>query len=119
MQKSTVDSQPGNSSVAEGASQVLSREGADQLAAFLKAIADPTRLQLISLIEASVNLEACVCNLTEPLGLTQPTVSHHLRILTDAGIIRREKRGTWAWYSIEDETWDRLAPVMRGIIVAH
>ncbi|MFJ5879795.1 ArsR/SmtB family transcription factor [Kitasatospora cineracea] len=79
---------------------VLAREDAERIAGLLKAIADPTRLQLLSMIRAAPEGEACVCDLTEPLGLRQPTVSHHLKVLTDAGILRREKRATWVWYSM-------------------
>lgn len=79
---------------------VLSREQAENVARVLKAVADPTRIQLLSMIEGSENGEACVCDLTEPLGLTQPTISHHLKIMVEAGILAREKRGVWAWYSV-------------------
>ena len=85
------------------------RPQAEQLATLLKAIADPTRLQLISYINASNNSEACVCNLTEPLALSQPTVSHHLKVLAEAGLIEREKRGTWVWYSVNQDRWQQLA----------
>lgn len=93
----------------EGLAAPIERPQAEQLATLLKAIADPTRLQLISLINASNNAEACVCNLTEPLALTQPTVSHHLKVLTDAGLIEREKRGTWVWYTVNQERWKQLS----------
>ncbi|WP_261571093.1 ArsR/SmtB family transcription factor [Frankia gtarii] len=76
----------------------LSAEGAEQLAGVLKAIAVPARLRLLSMIYARDGGEACVCELTEPLGLTQPTVSHHLKVLVDAGLISRDKRGVWAYY---------------------
>lgn len=95
-------------------SATLTRAHAEQLAKLLKAIADPTRLQLVSFIQSSNDAEACVCNLTEPLGLSQPTISHHLKVLTDAGIIIREKRGTWAWYSVNQERWQQLAPLLRN-----
>ena len=78
----------------------LDAEEADRLASALKVIADPTRLRLLSLIQSQPGNEACVCNLTEPLGLTQPTVSHHLRVLLDAGLVEREQRGSWAYFRI-------------------
>lgn len=78
----------------------LDAEGAARLAMSLKAIADPTRLRLLSLIHAQPEHEACVCNLTEPLGLTQPTVSHHLKVLREAGLVERDQRGSWAYYRI-------------------
>ena len=93
----------------DGLTMALARADAEQLATLLKAIADPTRLQLIGLINASTNSEACACNLTEPLGLSQPTVSHHLKVLSEAGLIDREKRGTWAWYRINQDRWQQIA----------
>ena len=82
------------------ASTALDPEGAAALAVRFKALGDPNRLALLSLVAAGENAEACVCDMTEPLGLGQPTVSHHLRILTEAGFLTREKRGTWAYYSM-------------------
>ena len=79
---------------------VISAGNAASLARSLKALADPARLQLVSMIAAHEDGEACVCDLTEPLGLSQPTVSHHLRILTEAGFLSRSKRGTWAYYRL-------------------
>jgi ArsR family transcriptional regulator, arsenate/arsenite/antimonite-responsive transcriptional repressor len=73
---------------------------ADALADALKVIADPARLRLLSLIQAQPTGEACVCHLTEPLGLTQPTVSHHLKVLLNAGLVEREQRGSWAYFRI-------------------
>ena len=78
----------------------ISAAGAEDLARRLKAIADPTRLRLLSIIAAHADGEACVCDLTDPVELSQPTVSHHLKVLTDAGYLTREKRGTWAYYSV-------------------
>ena len=69
----------------------------------LKAIADPARLRLLSLIQAQPDHEACVCHLTEPLGLSQPTVSHHLKVLLQAGLVEREQRGSWAYFRIREE----------------
>jgi ArsR family transcriptional regulator len=71
---------------------------AAELAAVLKALADPARLRLLSVIQAADGGEACQCDLTAPVGLTQPTVSHHLKVLLDAGLVTREKRGAWAYY---------------------
>lgn len=78
----------------------LDPEGAAELAVGFKALADPNRLTLLTLIAADAAGEACVCDLTEPLGLGQPTVSHHLKVLVDAGFLTREKRGTWSYYSV-------------------
>ena len=66
-------------------------------------LADPARLRIISLIQAQPAGEACVCHLTDPLGLTQPTVSHHLKVLLQAGLVEREKRGSWAYFRIREE----------------
>ncbi len=78
----------------------------------LKALADPTRLRLVSMVAAHEGGEACVCELTEPLGLTQPTVSHHLKILVDAGILSRDKRGVWAYYALVPSALDALCAVL-------
>lgn len=74
----------------------LGADAADDLAATLKAIADPARLRILSVLGARG--EVCVCDLTDPLGLSQPTVSHHMRVLHDAGIVERERRGKWVYY---------------------
>ena len=81
----------------------LARADAEQLAGALKAIADPARLRLLSLIQAQPGNEACVCHLTEPLGLSQPTVSHHLKVLLQAGLVEREQRGSWAYFRVREE----------------
>jgi len=85
---------------------------AADLARLLKALADPTRLRLVSMVAAHEGGEACVCELTGPLGLTQPTVSHHLKILVDAGIFTRDKRGVWAYYAVVPSVMDALAAVL-------
>jgi ArsR family transcriptional regulator len=78
----------------------LDSRSAANLAGALKVLADPTRLRLISLIQSQPSNEACVCHLTEPLGLTQPTVSHHLKVLLEAGLVEREQRGSWAYFRV-------------------
>jgi ArsR family transcriptional regulator len=90
----------------------LSAAGATDLARTLKAVADPARLRLLSMIAAHDGGEACVCDLTEPLGLTQPTVSHHLKILVDAGLLTREKRGIWAYFTLVPGALNSLADVL-------
>jgi ArsR family transcriptional regulator len=90
----------------------LARDEASDLAVLFKALADPARLQLLALIKASPDGESCVCDLTEPLGLSQPTVSHHLKILVDAGLLAREKRGTWAWFSVVPERMAEIAAIL-------
>ncbi|MGH3736936.1 MAG: ArsR/SmtB family transcription factor [Micromonosporaceae bacterium] len=90
----------------------MSRNDAEKLANVLKALADPTRLRLLSLVQSSPRAEACVCELTEPLGISQPTVSHHLRILSEAGLLQREKRGVWAYYRLVPHTLVRVADLL-------
>ena len=86
----------------------LAADDAERLAAALKAIADPARLRLLSLIQAQPDHEACVCHLTEPLGLSQPTVSHHLKVLADAGLLERERRANWIYYRLRLERLEQL-----------
>ena len=90
---------------------ITASQAAD-LARKLKALADPTRLRLVSMVAAHEGGEACVCDLTEPLGLTQPTISHHLRILVEAGIFTRDKRGVWAYYALVPAALDALSAVL-------
>jgi len=92
--------------------QPITASQATSLARLLKALADPTRLRLVSMVAAHEGGEACVCELTEPLGLTQPTISHHLKILVDAGIFTRDKRGVWAYYALVPAALDALAAVL-------
>jgi ArsR family transcriptional regulator, arsenate/arsenite/antimonite-responsive transcriptional repressor len=78
--------------------QPLSEEQADLIAPLLKALADPVRLRLMSLIACHAGGEACVCDLNDTFDLSQPTISHHLKVLHDAGLVDRDKRGVWAYY---------------------
>lgn len=78
----------------------LGEDDAHALASAFKAIADPGRLRLLSFIAGQPDAEACVCHLVEPLGLSQPTVSHHLKVLADAGVLERGRRGTWMFYRL-------------------
>ena len=87
---------------------VLDEDQATELAALLKVLADPARLRLLSLVAAAEAGEACACDLVEPVGRSQPTVSHHLSVLVDAGLLTREQRGKWAWYRVVPE---RLAVI--------
>jgi ArsR family transcriptional regulator len=81
----------------------LAADDAEDVAAALRVLADPARLRLLSLIQARPDGEACVCNLVDPLGLSQPTVSHHLKVLTQAGLLERDQRGRWAYYRVNPE----------------
>jgi ArsR family transcriptional regulator len=82
----------------------ITESEAVQAAHVFKALADPARVRLLSMIATAGPEGACVCELVPPLELAQPTVSHHLRILQDAGLVSRERRGTWAYYRIQSET---------------
>ena len=90
----------------------LTAAQAEGLSLVMKALADPTRLRLVSMVAAHDGGEACVCDLTGPLGLTQPTISHHLTILVDAGIFTRDKRGKWAFYALVPAALDTLAAIL-------
>nr|WP_245530284.1 metalloregulator ArsR/SmtB family transcription factor [Cellulomonas flavigena] len=88
-------------------------ETARELARTFKALGDPARVQLLSLVAAHQDGEACVCDLTGPVGLAQPTVSHHLKVLVDAGLLTREQRGRWAYYSLAPGSLDHVAHGLR------
>lgn len=89
--------------------------GADDarlLAHMLKALSDPSRVRMLSMIAAHPDGEACVCELTELVGLSQPTVSHHMKQLVDAGLVTREQRGRWAYYAVVPATLSMLSAVL-------
>src|ERR671922_673016 len=87
---------------------VLSDEEADATARLFKALGDPARVRIVNVLATS-DQPVCVCELVEPLGLTQPTVSHHVKRLTDAGLLEREQHGKWAYYSLRPEAAERLS----------
>lgn len=90
----------------------LSEAQAEQVAPLLKALADPVRLRLMSLIASHPGGEACVCDLTAAFDLTQPTISHHLKVLHDAGLIDRDKRSVWVWYRARPEALASLSTLI-------
>lgn len=92
--------------------EALEAAAAETLAARFKALADPNRLRILSIVSSSPEAETCVCDLSEPLGLGQPTVSHHLKIMVEAGLLNREKRGVWAYYSLVPGALDSLAATL-------
>jgi ArsR family transcriptional regulator len=92
---------------------VLDVATAERLARVFKALGDPTRVRLLSMIAAAEGGEACICDLTEPVTLSQPTVSHHMKILADAQLITREQRGKWAYYRIVEGTLRAVADAIR------
>ena len=93
----------------------LSAEDARQKALVFKALSDPNRLRLLSIVKADESGASCVCDLTQPLDLGQPTVSHHLKILVEAGLLHREKRGTWAYYSLVPGALERAAGLLTAL----
>lgn len=92
----------------------LAPEDAESLARVFKALGDPTRVMLLSLISGSDGGEACICDLTEPVGLSQGTVSHHMKVLADAGLVIREQRGRWAYFSLNGESLGAAADALRS-----
>jgi ArsR family transcriptional regulator len=90
----------------------LDEDAAEELAGAFKVLADPARLRLLSLIAAAG--EVCACELVEPLGRSQPTVSHHLKVLHEAGLLDREKRGSWVWYRVVPERMAVLRDALAG-----
>jgi ArsR family transcriptional regulator len=93
---------------------VLDDDAAERLARLFRALADRHRVRLLSMIAAADSGEACICDLTEPLGLSQPTVSHHMKQLTEAGLVTREQRGKWAYYRVVPEALLALSDTLRA-----
>src|SRR5260370_42648742 len=93
-------------------SEPLSREQAERVAPLLKALADPVRLRLMSLVASHAGGEACVCDLTGAFELSQPTISHHLKVLHEAGLLARGKRGVWVYYRARTEAMARLGTLI-------
>ncbi|UUW88718.1 ArsR/SmtB family transcription factor [Pimelobacter simplex] len=94
---------------------VVSDEAAETLARMFKALGDPKRVKLLSLIAASEDGEACICDMTEPVGLSQPTVSHHMKLLVEAGLATREQRGKWAYYRVAPDVLRSLSTALEPI----
>lgn len=90
----------------------LSEDQADGLALTFKALADPVRLRLVSMVAAHPGGEACVCDLTPAFDLSQPTISHHLRVLREANLLECERRGTWVYYRVVPAARARLATLL-------
>lgn len=93
-------------------SEPVSAAEAEAVANALKALADPARVRIMSIVSSHVDGEACVCDLQDALGLSQPTVSHHLKVLVEAGFLKRSKRGTWAFYSLVPTALDGIATAL-------
>ncbi len=95
--------------------QPLSEGAATQIAPLLKALADPVRLRLMSLVAAHADQEACVCDLNDAFDLSQPTISHHLKVLHEAGLLERSKRGVWVYYRVHTEALAALGALLGGV----
>jgi len=91
----------------------LSKGDAEELASIFKALSDPVRLRVLSFIAAQPEGESCVCHVIGPVGVSQPTVSHHLKLLHDAGLLEREKRGAWVYYRVVP---DRLEAIRAALV---
>lgn len=93
----------------------LSAATADRIAPLLKALADPVRLRLLSLVASHADGEACVCDLNDAFDLSQPTISHHLKVLHDAGLLHREKRGVWVYYRVRPEAMQAFLTLFAAV----
>ena len=93
----------------------LSADAAERVAPLLKAVADPVRLRLLSLVASHVDGEACVCDLNDAFDLSQPTISHHLKVLHDVGLLDRSKRGVWVYYRIRTDALADVAKLLGGV----
>jgi ArsR family transcriptional regulator len=93
----------------------MSAQQAEQVAPLLKALADPVRLRLLSLVAACADQEACVCDLNDAFDLSQPTISHHLKVLHEAGLLDRDKRGVWVYYRVNAEALNGISAFLGGV----
>jgi len=93
----------------------ISTEQADRIAPLLKAIADPVRLRLLSLVASHAEGEACVCDLNDAFELSQPTISHHLKVLHEVGLLDRSKRGVWVYYRVRSDALSDLGKLLGGV----
>jgi ArsR family transcriptional regulator, arsenate/arsenite/antimonite-responsive transcriptional repressor len=100
------------------AARPLSEERAEQVAPLLKALAEPVRLRLMSLVASHAGGEACVCDLNDAFDLSQPTISHHLKVLYEAGLLDREKRGVWVYYRARTEALASLGALIGSPVTA-
>ena len=95
--------------------QPIGADEAARIAPLLKALADPVRLRLLSLVASYAEQEACVCDLNDAFDLSQPTISHHLKLLHQAGLLDREKRGVWVYYRVNSGALGDLAALLGGV----
>ena len=99
-------------------SEPLTMQQAEQVAPLLKALADPVRLRLLSLVASHEGGEACICDLNAAFELSQPTISHHMKVLHEAGLVDRDKRGVWVYYQIRPQALASLAALIGCVPVA-
>src|ERR1700722_7073119 len=92
----------------------LRADEAERLALGFTAIADPVRLRVLSMLAAAPEGEVCVCEFVEPLGKSQPTISHHMKILSEAGLVQGDRRGKWVWYSLNRDRLSQLRAAVEG-----
>jgi len=116
----TVDGAPESATDAccGGAVDWIDRPAADELAGRLAAVADPIRLQVLSIIAHAPSGEVCACDFVEPLGKSQPTISHHLKVLAEAGLVKGDKRGRWVWYRLGEAAVGSLAASLSSLVVS-
>jgi ArsR family transcriptional regulator len=95
--------------------QPITSDAAERIAPLLKALADPVRLRLLSLVASHEDGEACVCDLNDAFDLSQPTISHHLKVLHESGLLDRTKRGVWVYYQVKPEALSDLAALIGGV----
>ena len=95
--------------------QPISDDEAVRIAPLLKALADPVRLRLLSLVASHADQEACVCDLNDAFDLSQPTISHHLKVLHEVGLLDRSKRGVWVYYRVRGEALSALGALLGGV----
>jgi len=100
------------------AREPLSPAGAEEMAVLFKAVADPVRLRLLSMIACHPGGESCVCDLTPAFDMTAPSVSYHLKVLREAGLISSERRGTWVYYRVEPAVMARMSTVLAPAVGA-
>jgi ArsR family transcriptional regulator len=93
----------------------LSADAAERISPLLKALADPVRLRLLSLVASHADGEACVCDLNDAFDLSQPTISHHLKVLHEVGLLDRSKRGVWVYYRVKAEALTDLGSLIGGV----
>jgi ArsR family transcriptional regulator len=93
----------------------MSQGRAEQVAPLLKALGDPVRLRLMSMVLSHAGAEACVCDLTPAFDLSQPTISHHLKVLHDVGLLDREKRGVWVYYQAKPEAMQAMTALFATV----